>query len=76
MTHAHTPKPLRYVDIKTADALRTRIRLDSCGHQCLDCGNQYRAIRPLLAETGAAEDLVFVTYTAGSGSHVIARNIA
>ena len=68
-----TPK---YRDIKTAADLRRRIRLDSSGYQCLDCGNQYHHVRPLLAETGVPENLVFVTYTAGSGSHLIARYIA
>lgn len=76
MTNANTPKHLRYVDIKTADELRARIQVNSAGHQCLYCGNQYNHIRPLLAETGAPENLVLVTYTAGSGSHVIARYIA
>lgn len=76
MTNAPAPKQLRYTDIKTADQLRTRIRLDSSGYKCLDCGNQYHHIRPLLARDGDLENLVFVTYTAGSGSHLIARYIA
>lgn len=76
MTNPHAQKQLRYADIRTADQLRTRIRLNSSGHQCLDCGNRYWLIRPLLAQTGAPEDLVLVHYTAGSGSHVITRYIA
>lgn len=72
----------KFVDIKTVEQLRARIRLtgkDTATHHegVLSAGNQYMQVRKFMTEERISPDQIEtgVIYTAGSGKHTTVRFI-